>query len=119
MPYKDPEKQREANRERIRRYRDKQKGVTSDVVCNTLDVTPQAQGITKTSVTPCNPLVIPETWQVVRDFISRPTEGMSNLEKLQRIAGSLGRNADEVWFGLMGLTMGDIGRVIGMQEAKY
>ena len=38
--YKDKEKQREATKDRVRRYRDKQKGVTSDEICNTQGVTP-------------------------------------------------------------------------------
>ena len=59
-------------------------------------------------------------WKKVMDFIKRPTEGrMSNLEALKRIAGSLGDNAGAVWFGLNGLTMEDIGSVIGTLPPLY
>ena len=50
-------------------------------------------------------------WEHVKEFIQRPSPRMPNLERLQRIAGSLGKNAHEVWFG--NLTMQDIGQVIG------
>ena len=55
-------------------------------------------------------------WQHVKDWLlADPGVGMNRLERLQRIAGSLGKLADDVWFG--GLTMGDIGRVIGVKGA--
>jgi len=56
--------------------------------------------------------VLPDPWEHVKDFITRPSNSkMPNLEKLQRIAGSLGKYAGEVWLG--DLTMQDIGEVIG------
>ncbi len=64
-------------------------------------------------VTPLDP-----GWQHVKDFILHdPPEnkGMPRLERLQRIAGSLGKYADDVYFGE--LTMGDIGKVIGTKPA--
>jgi len=98
------EAKREATRERVKRYRAK-KDVTLNYVTPSVVVTPD--------VTP-----LPSEWQVVKDFISRESNSkMPNLEKLQRIAGSLGKYADEVWFGE--LSMGDIGRVIGVQAASF
>ena len=64
----------------------------------------------KPAVKPIDP-----DWQHVKDYILSECPGMPRLERLQRIAGSLGKYADDVWFG--GLTMGDIGRVIGVQGA--
>jgi hypothetical protein len=56
-------------------------------------------------------------WPDVMAYILREGPRMANLERLQRIAGSLGKQAGEVWFGISGLTMEDIGEVIGTQEA--
>ncbi len=58
-------------------------------------------------------------WLVVAEHINTPCPGMPNLERLQRISGSLGKYADQVWYGLGGLTMSDIGKVIGTQPAMY
>jgi hypothetical protein len=53
-------------------------------------------------------------WAIVARNIVKPCPGMSNLERLQRIAGSLGKYADQVYYGQHGLTMKDIGGVIGI-----
>lgn len=55
--------------------------------------------------------VLPPAWAHVKDYISTPCPGMPRLERLQRIAGALGKKAGEVWFGE--LTMEEIGEVIG------
>jgi hypothetical protein len=109
MPYKDKEKQKEATRERVRRYREKGK-----------DVTPQVE-----NVTPIAELHNPQdkAWQHVKEYIQSESPGMSRLERLQRIAGSLGKYADQVYFGVnsegLQLTMDQIGKVIGTKEALY
>ncbi len=111
MAYKDKEAQREASRERIRRYRALHKGVTSE------------QGVTDPSVSEGVTLgqgvtsgvtgSLTGPWLTVAEKINTPCPGMPNLERLQRISGSLSKYADQVWFGLGGLTMSDIGKVIG------
>lgn len=109
MPYKDLEQAREANREKARRHRERKK-VTPD--SNPLEnVTP-----TTTKIVTPNPS---DGWKDVEAFISRESPGMDNLERLQRIAGALGKYAGDVWFGVSGLTMEDIGSVIGTMEGKY
>ena len=105
--YKDKAKEKAATTERVRRYREKQKGVTIE------GVTPQ--GVTE-NVIPVTPL---DGWPDVIAYIERDSPRMPNLERLQRIAGSLGSNASEVWFGVTGLTMQDIGEVIGIQPSLY
>lgn len=117
--YKDKEKQKEVNRERVRRYREKQKGVTSE-------------GVTEEGVTPPVTPSPVDGWPDVKAFIERESLGMPNLERLQRIAGSLREHklspvgggpsypaSKDVWFGVSGLTMEDIGSVIGTKEGKY
>ena len=99
MPIKDPEKRKEAARERQQKHR---KGVTMGVT---------SEGVTGQGVTED----IPKAWANVRDFIrAESSSSMPNLEKLQRIAGSLGKNAHEVRFGLYGPTLEDIGNTIGV-----
>jgi len=93
MPYRDPEKRREAARESMRKRR---QGLTMEEPLTPVPVNPQDAA-----------------WQKVREFILKPSNSrMSNLEKLQAIAESLGKYADDVLFGVGGLTMGDIGRVL-------
>lgn len=112
MPYKDQSRQREANRLRMQKAR---------------------QGNTEPEVSPENVLpnvlpdvllpdirALPDAWAHVKEFISRPARpgDKGNLEKLQLIAGSLGKRADQVWFGLGGLTMADIGQTLGTKESE-
>ncbi len=109
MPYKDEEARKEAGRERIRRYRalHSEQGVTdlslSEGVTSLSGVTGDLTG----------------PWLAVAEHINTPCPGMPNLERLQRISGSLGKYADQVWYGLGGLTMSDIGKVIGTLPAMY
>ena len=101
MPYKDKGKQRDATRRAVAKYR---QGITSEGITSEKPVIPEAS----------NP--IDPSWQHVKGWLlADPGVGMPRLERLQRIAGSLGKYADDVWFG--GLTMGDIGRVIGVKGA--
>lgn len=114
MPYKDPEKQKEANLKAQRKRRglipvpypvipdggDSPVGVTF-VIPDTDPVTPSEADVT-----------LPPEWAHVRDFIRSESSGMPKLERLQRIAGSLGKYAEGVYFG--DLTMGEIGKVIGV-----
>ena len=37
------------------------------------------------------------------------------LERTQRICGSLGEYAEQMWFGLSALIASDIGRVVGIK----
>ena len=110
MPQKDETKRREASAERVRRYRAKralQKGVTLEQGVTSLS---EAEGVTAPlSVT--TGVTLPPEWQNVVNFLHKDP---GNLEKLQRIAGSLGRNAEEVRFGVSGPTMDEIGRTISI-----
>ena len=113
MPYKDETKRKEADRERQRKHRegvtdgcDKGVGVTEASLSEGVT---EVEGMSHPDVTP-----LPPGWQHVMDFIKRESNtSMSNLEKLQRTAGSLGKNAGEVRFGLSGPTFEEIGKVIG------
>jgi len=58
-------------------------------------------------------------WAKVAKNITTPCPDMPNLERLQRIAGSLGKYADMVFYGQDGLTMADIGKVIGTLPPVY
>ncbi len=99
MPYKDEEQERLAAR--LRKQRQRAKGVTEGVTL---------EGVTSQGVT--GDLTGP--WLTVAEYINRPGSGpMTNLERLQHISGSLSKYADQVWYGLGGLTMEDIGKVIG------
>ena len=96
------DKKREQARLRKQKQRDRERDIAPQ--CDTLSVTLDPD-LSRTNVTPYD-------WEHVKEFIQRPPNSkMPNLEKLQRIAGSLGKNADAVWFG--DLTMQDIGAVIG------
>lgn len=109
--YKDKEQQREANRIASQRRREKQKGMTQGMT--------ETEGMTQENITPVitpNPV---DGWPDVKAYISREAPGMANLERLQRIAGALGKRAGDVWFGVSGLTMEDIGSVLGTKEGKY
>ena len=105
MPYKDAEEQKRVKRE----YAAKRRGSTNSDVDPAQIVDPTSRKV--------DPGVDPfidkggAAWQHVRDFISEPCPGMTRLERMQRIAGSLGKNAKHVWFG--DLTVADIGAVIG------
>lgn len=97
MPYKDAE-------ERRKRQQARRKG--------------DAPADAPTQVMPLGDTLDDPAWQSVANFINRDSNTkMTNLEKLQRIAGSLGKYADGVFMG--DLTMGQIGRVIGVKEGKY
>tara|TARA_Y100000310_G_scaffold241250_1_gene245177 strand:+ start:227 stop:610 length:384 start_codon:yes stop_codon:yes gene_type:complete len=121
---------RVAARERKRRQRAKSVTSERDTVTSKRDILesvtspPKAEGVTPgesvtfSDVTPLSPVVsLPPEWDTIARYISREGSGMPNLERLQRIAGSLGKYADEVWMGE--LTVGDIGRVIGKEGPKY
>ena len=59
-------------------------------------------------------------WKKIEEYISRPTPKgqMPNLERLQRIAGSLGKLSGHVFFGLgptSGLTAEEIGKTLGVK----
>ena len=117
------EHRRALQRERTKRYRGKNKDVTleatedvtlvNDVtLCNAEGVTlPQDVTLPCNAVTPCN-----DPWQHIKEVVQRkePPETMPYLERLQRVAGSLGKNAGEVRYGVHGLTFEDIGNVIGI-----
>jgi len=126
MPHKDPLKAKEASKERMRRHRG-----ASNVTPSQENVTPAKAKISKKVTSPTGPEQTPDVvfrqdgkkiytgtlrpeWAHIREFISRPGlsyNGMTNLERLQSIFKSLGRFSDDVYFG--GLTIGDIGKVIG------
>ncbi len=64
----------------------------------------------------------PETdWEPLKDYLRQDTRpgDMSHLERLQRIAGSLGKLSGEVRFGLEGPTFQEIGDTIGVEGALY
>jgi len=75
MPYKDPIKAREASKERMKRYREQQQGVTR-------------QGVTGEGVTRYRPILYALT-------------DPNKRQKLERICESLARHnvLGEVWFG--------------------
>lgn len=104
MPYKNAEQARAAAAERQRKHRN----VTPD--------TPKAvtpDGMSRPAVTPS------DGWPDVEAYILRDSPRMPNLERLQRIAGSLDKYADQVMFGVSGLTMQDIGETIGSLPPAY
>ena len=123
--YKDKAAQKEATRERVRRYREKNSTRVTPIVTPIVtptrvtprdNVTPKPKNVTPyvTPILPTEP-----GWADVQAFILRDSPRMGNLERLQRIAGSLGKYADDVMYGISGLTMLDIGEVIGTQPALY
>lgn len=104
--YKDKSKERSATAERVRRYRNKAKGVTDNDGLVTPDVTP-IEGSKEAG------------WLAVDGYIRRESPGMENLERLKRISGSLGSHASEVMYGPTALTFKDIGEVLGVEPGKY
>ena len=144
MPYKDKEKQRGAKREAVRRYRTKGtteshvvpvvpvvpsalEGTTSHVVPAGHVVPVKATGTTKQidRQRPARELSeivqsakskghLPLPWAHLVEYIQQPCPGMPRLERMQRIAGSLGRYASEVYFGIgdTALDMEQIGKTI-------
>lgn len=110
MPYKDKERQKEA----VRKSMAKARG------CETLDdnVKPQSCETLNEVKPPVTPSPV-DGWPDVKAYISREVPGMANLERLQRIAGALGKRVGDVWFGVSGLTMEDIGSVLGTKGGKY
>ena len=90
--YKDKEKQREYNKKRMAKVRGNTEG-------NTGSPTPESEQ--------------PDAWKKLSEFIKRG----NNLEKLQRIGGSLGKYSNEVWMG--GLNLLEIGSVIGTKPGLY
>ena len=96
--YKDKDKQKEASRERSRRYREAQKGVTQDMGKG---VTPEgvtAQGVTEEDITQEG--VTEDT----QDLLDKLTDSVWR-DKLSRICDSLGRNRDAVWLGNFKLSL--------------
>ena len=109
MPYKDAEKQKEANKEASKRYRE---GMTKGVV------------IPKESVIPA---VIPEhsVYQCIRLSKRQVTPTLLNAlvdpierQKLESICGSLDVRGkmDRVYYGISGLTMSDISSLLEVTE---
>lgn len=90
--YKDKEKQKEAARERVRRYRDKRKGVTQPTGCNaqtTKDVTPD--------VTPYNALMTHLVDPLKRRKLQAICDAFDNSPCGKKITfGYHGANLDEV-----------------------
>ncbi len=117
MPYKSEEAQREAARLRMQRMR--ARGVTLGVTSSQGVTDPSiSEGVTlESGVTQGVTGELTGPWLTVAEKINTPCPGMPNLERLQRISGSLGKYTDDVWYGLGGLTMGDIGKVIGTLPA--
>ena len=134
MPYKDPLKQKEAHLAAQKRYKERalvEKVSTERVSLASVDTqnTGETPGVNQALKRRAE---TDPQWAHIEEFISRPTlKGqMSNLERLQRIAGSLGKYASEVRFGYYGsitlakdspaqmrcggLTMEEIGKVIGI-----
>ena len=111
MPYKNAEQAVAASKGRMRRHRNP---VTPDV---TPDVTPRQQAAARDEER--QPEAIEQGWRDLESYIQRAGPAMPNLERIQRIAGSLGPNADAVQFGITGITVQDIGTTIGTQPAKY
>ena len=99
--YKDKSKQKEAGRERSRRYREAQKalqGVTEDIGKG---VTPEgvtAQGVTLEDITQEG------VTEDVQDLLDKLTDPVWR-DKLGRICDSLGRNRDAVWLGNFKLSL--------------
>ncbi|KKL95917.1 hypothetical protein LCGC14_1849730, partial [marine sediment metagenome] len=58
-----------------------------------------------------------DPWKVLHGYVKREGVGMPNLERIQRIAGSLGKHAGEVRFGPYGPTLEEVGKLIGTQPA--
>jgi hypothetical protein len=104
MPYKDETKAREAKRkwaEKSRTHVEPSK-VEPEIV--EPDVRPE----------------IHPNYRPLYNYIKRPNSGkMPNLERLQRIYGSLKARglADEVWMG--NLTIGEIGETVGELPPKF
>ena len=59
---------------------------------------------------------LPPAWAHLVEYIQQPCPGMPRLERLQRVAGSLGKYANEVYFGIgdTALDMEQIGKTIGI-----
>ena len=124
---KDPEAKKKYQRDWVRQKRMgstdemsilKAKGSTRFDKCSTSDALRAKSGGLIEEGRPI--LHIPEKdgWKQLRDYLKADP---SRLEKMQRIAGSLGKHAHAVWFGIgpnaSGLTMEDIGKVIGVKPA--
>lgn len=109
----------EAKKQYQREYM-KRKRSNKDDVRPTENVRPKVLDL---DVTPVAISQTDKAWEHVKEYIQEETPSMSRLERLQRIAGSLGKLAPHVWFGIgdtgTGLTMADIGSVIGTKEALY
>ncbi len=113
---------KEATRLRVKRYRALHGSVTSSpdsVTKATENVTQspnsvtleEGEGVTKVGISPED--IRPDAWEKLHSFIQRG----NNLEKLQRICGSLGGYAQGVWMG--DLNLEDIGEVIGVKQGLY
>uniref|UniRef100_A0A6M3JR54 Uncharacterized protein n=1 Tax=viral metagenome TaxID=1070528 RepID=A0A6M3JR54_9ZZZZ len=108
MPYTDKAKEREANKERARRYREAHKP-TGPTVTPVTPVTPD------NSRSNLDSMVIPS--DALKAYISRPSPGMANLERLQRLSGSLGKYGSQVFMG--NYTIEEIGKAIGVLPPLY
>uniref|UniRef100_A0A6H2A0K0 Uncharacterized protein n=1 Tax=viral metagenome TaxID=1070528 RepID=A0A6H2A0K0_9ZZZZ len=115
MPYKDPEKQKEAIKKAVQKYR----GLGDQAqICNTPKHGVEA-GITKLNrVMEPGDRVIPDLpSDALKAYISRPSPGMANLERLQRLSGSLGKYGSQVFMG--NYTIEEIGKAIGVLPPLY
>jgi len=98
--YKNKEKQREANK--VASAKRRAKGMTQGMT--------KSEGMTAEEA---QKMLGIKRGQRLYNFTSRG----NNLEKMQRICGSLGKYANEVWMG--DLSVGEIGEVIGVKEGLY
>ena len=121
MPFKSEEARKEASRKSM----EKRRGINGTKVNPGPAVNPVALGDNVNpadalipSVNPRSP-IIREDWRAVHAYLQRPQVGrMSQLERIQRIAGSLGKHAESVRFGVTtGPNFQEIGELIGTQPA--
>jgi len=107
---------KEASKLRMQRYRKRNKSVTESVTYSPNSVTINADNVTHSPdgfTSPPPESEQPDAWRKLGEFIKRG----NNLEKLQRIGGSLGKYSNEVWMG--GLNLLEIGSVIGTKPGLY
>jgi len=122
MPYKSDEERKLWDRERKRKQTEGRKvGVESVGVESPNGV--ESVGVEFLPVIPSVTDRIPldPAWEPVRAYLVQPSRvgDMTHLERLQRVAGSLGKLSGEVRFGIEGPTMQEVGDVIGAQGALY
>lgn len=104
MPYKDREKQKEATKEAVKRYR--QKVLQKDDVIPAKDVIPSV--IPEHSVYQC---IMSSRRQVTPTLLNALVDPVER-EKLERICQALGHRQDRVYYGITGLTMADVAALL-------